>query len=108
VFGSLANRHYNRSLRCAQAGPHRENTLIHALYEVSTPGHPKYVFSATPFLTHVVRTHVSAADIVPTYPGSRSRSLSAPRTRILSSFIPGSSTAACPSLLPQRHTVAAR
>ena len=34
--------------------PHQENALIHALYEVSTPGHPKYVLSATLSLTHVL------------------------------------------------------
>ena len=34
--------------------PHRENSLIDALYEVSTPGHPKYLFPITPFLTHVL------------------------------------------------------
>jgi hypothetical protein len=34
--------------------PHRENAMIDALYEVSTPGHPKFDFSATPFLTHVL------------------------------------------------------
>lgn len=34
--------------------PHRENAVIHTLHEVITPGHPKYVFSATPFLSHIL------------------------------------------------------
>ena len=34
--------------------PRRENALNHAFYEVSTPGNPKYVFSVTLFLTHVL------------------------------------------------------
>ncbi|KAH8987137.1 subtilisin-like protein [Lactarius hatsudake] len=33
--------------------PHRENALVTALYEVSSPGHPKHVLSTTPLRTHV-------------------------------------------------------
>jgi tripeptidyl-peptidase-1 len=34
--------------------PDRESALIHALYEVSDPGHPKHVLSTTPSLTDVL------------------------------------------------------
>jgi len=34
--------------------PHRENALIAVLYEVSSPGHPKYVLSITLPPTHVL------------------------------------------------------
>jgi hypothetical protein len=93
--------------------PHREDALIQALYEVSTPGNPKYVVSTTPFLTAFSHacTHVSrrsVADIVRIYPGSRSLSSSL-RIQTLSSLsTPGSSTAACLPLPSQSHTVAAR
>ncbi|KAH9064052.1 subtilisin-like protein [Lactarius vividus] len=43
--------------------PHRENALVEALYEVSSPGHPKHVLSTTP-----LRTHEQVADLVMPHP----------------------------------------
>ncbi|KAH9003205.1 subtilisin-like protein [Lactarius hatsudake] len=43
--------------------PHRENALVTALYEVSSPGHPKHVLSTTP-----LRTHEQVAELVMPHP----------------------------------------
>jgi len=40
--------------------PHQENALIDALYEVSDPGHPKYVCHPLPRVIHMF-THVLRA-----------------------------------------------
>ncbi|KAH9167827.1 subtilisin-like protein [Lactarius sanguifluus] len=42
--------------------PHRENALIKALYEVSSPGHPKHVLATIP------RTHEQVAGLVLPHP----------------------------------------
>ena len=88
--------------------PRREKALIHALYEVSTPGNPKYTFSVT--FSHT-RTHVSRcsdADIVHTSPESRSPNLSLHIRTLSSSSIPGSSIAAYPPLPSQCRMVVTR
>ncbi|KAH9055225.1 subtilisin-like protein [Lactarius vividus] len=53
--------------------PHLEKALVTALYEVSSPGHPKHVLSTTPLRTHVLTygLHLSkeqVADLVMPHP----------------------------------------
>ncbi len=55
--------------------PHRENALIDALYEVSSPKHPKHVLHHSFARARTHMCHCSGADIVNTCPRSRSPSL---------------------------------
>ncbi len=57
--------------------PHRESALIDALYEVSGPRHPKYVFiSLLPCMNSLTQpyTYACLTDTVRTYPRSKSPS----------------------------------
>ncbi len=88
--------------------PHRESALIDALYEVSSPKHPRHIFfyhSSDLTYAHVSRCYV--ADMAHTSPRSRSLTLSRRTQTRSSSSSPGLSTTVCPPPTSQRHTVAA-
>ncbi|SRR6266702_654378 len=76
--------------------PQREDALTDAIYEISEPGHPRYVYYHSSVHACVHECHCSDVDMVHTCLRNRSLTMSLRIQRRSGSLIPGSNTTAYP------------